>query len=95
MEDLIDFIFNSEQYLEDNIQTIETLIEIKKEQKKQIESGQAKIVDLTLKIKSESIKKRLIKQQEEGFKLLCEIDKDIEEQKKLLENLKETKKDIS
>lgn len=94
MEDLVDFMFNSEQYLEDNILTIETMIGIKKEQKKQIESSQSKIVDLTLKIKSEGLKKRLIKQQMESFKLLNDIDKDIKENEELLEKLKETKKEI-
>ena len=95
MEDLMELIFNSNQYLEDRILLFETLIEIKKEQKIQIESSQAKIVDLMLKIKSKSIKSKLMKQQIDGFKLLNDIDKDIEEQKEFLETLKETRKEIS
>ena len=94
MEDLLDIMFTPEQYIDDNIMVLEVIIDSLKKQKECILENQAKFVDVNAKIKSIGLNKRLKELQNKTFKEVLNIDKKIDENSKILEDLKKKKKEI-
>lgn len=94
MEDLLDIMFTPEQYIDDNIMVLEVIIDSLKKQKECILENQAKFVDVNAKIKSIGLNKRLKELQNKTFKEVLNIDKKIDENSKILEDLKKRKKEI-
>lgn len=91
---LFDVLFNTEDWLEDNIKATKLVIEILEDTKQVMIHNQSKILDLSMDIKSKEIRDVLRKQQEEGFIELLKLDQQIDKNKKVLKDWKEMKRKI-
>ncbi len=94
MEDMLDLLFNSEQYINDNILVLKTIIESLEMQKEIIIKSQAKFLNIYSRIESKGLKNRMKQQQNETFLELLKLDKKIEENKKILGELEKSKEEI-
>lgn len=88
---MLDFLFDTENFLDDYIDFTIVSLEIMENMKKQILDNQAKYVDLYTRVKGENLRKLLQEQQGVAYNELLETDKQIEESQKILTSLKELK----
>lgn len=89
---MLDFLFDTENFLDDYIDFTIVSHEIMENMKKQILDNQAKYVDLYTRVKDENLRKLLREQQSVAYNELLKTDKQIEESQKILTSLKKIKK---
>ncbi len=91
MNFLFDAIFNTEDWIEENIKVGELGIEILEDIKNVFIKNQEKIATLYTELKTENTKQLLNKQMNEAYLQLFNIDKEIEDAKKNLKYCKDMK----
>lgn len=92
---MLDLLFSTQDYIEDNIKFIKTMIEITENTKRNMLDGQAKILDLYTQIKGENLKKQIEEQQIQMYAELLETDKHIEELHNMLAGLEKMRDELS
>ncbi len=91
MNPLFDAIFNTEDWIEENIKVGELSIEILEDIKNVFIKNQEKIATLYTELKTENTKQLLSNQMNESYLQLLDIDEEIEDAKKNLKYCKDMK----
>lgn len=91
MNPLFDAIFNTEDWIEENIKVSELVIELLENTKNAFIKNQEKVATLYKELKIEHTKQLLNKQMNETYLQLLNIDKEIEDAKKNLKCCKDMK----
>ena len=91
MNPLFDAIFNTEDWIEENIKVCELVIEILENVKNVFIKNQEKIATLYTELKTENTKQLLSEQMNEAYLELLNIDKKIGDAKKNLKYCKDMK----
>lgn len=91
MNPLFDAIFNTEDWIEENIKVGELGIEILEDIKNVFIKNQEKIATLYTELKTENTKQLLSNQMNESYLQLLDIDEEIEDAKKNLKYCKDMK----
>ena len=91
MNPLFDAIFNTEDWIEENIKVGELSIEILEDIKNVFIKNQEKIATLYTELKTENTKQLRSNQMNESYLQLLDIDEEIEDAKKNLKYCKDMK----